>query len=200
MNPKAYLLSLLPPPLAGVFPVSEERMTIGRGESCHLRVVHPLVSRQQCEVWAEEDRVLVRDLNSLNGTYVNGVRIRQRRLAFGDLLQVGPLVVQLIRALPEGEKVMEVGGDDEETDQRLVTPPTIPLPALSQVEQQIVRCLAEGQTEKEVASLLKLKPHVVHSHVKEVYRRLGITSRAQLVVWYWRGEVPHQPAAGPPGT
>ena len=51
----------------------------------------------------------------------------------------------------------------------------------------MVRELINGKTEKEVAAALKLKVHTVHNCIKQLYQRLGIASRAELVSWYWRG-------------
>jgi FHA domain len=48
---------------------------IGRGVEAKLKLVHPLVSRLHCELFAEGDQVMIRDLDSLNGTFVDQQRI-----------------------------------------------------------------------------------------------------------------------------
>jgi hypothetical protein len=48
---------------------------IGRGHEARLKLVHPLVSRLHCELFAEGDKVMIRDLDSLNGTFVDQQRI-----------------------------------------------------------------------------------------------------------------------------
>lgn len=65
---------------------------IGRGEDCKVRVPLPSVSRKHCELLIEDDEFMVKDLNSSNGTYVNGERVRSRELIPGDLLALGPCV------------------------------------------------------------------------------------------------------------
>ncbi len=40
--------------------------------------------------------------------------------------------------------------------------------------------LARGLGEKQVADELGVSPHTVHEYVKALYRRLGVTSRAEL--------------------
>ena len=48
---------------------------IGRGRSAQVTIPHSLVSRQHCEVLERDGQLVVRDLNSLNGTYVGDERI-----------------------------------------------------------------------------------------------------------------------------
>jgi pSer/pThr/pTyr-binding forkhead associated (FHA) protein len=64
--------------------------TIGRATGADFIVDAPLVSRVHCRLTALPGGELeVRDLNSTNGTFVNGERIENARLASGDRLQVG---------------------------------------------------------------------------------------------------------------
>jgi len=65
---------------------------IGRDEAARIRIPLGAVSRRHCEVKIEDDEVIVQDLGSSNGTYVNGKRVKQAELAPGDLLGVGPVV------------------------------------------------------------------------------------------------------------
>ncbi len=190
MSAPAYLVLAGSPQAAWVHPITAERTLIGREPGCHIRVAHPTVSRRHCEVWSEEVKVYAEDLRSLNGVYVNGTRVRRHRLASGDLLQVGPLVLQVVRALVAGESVFQLGtGADLSTVDPRAGARTLPLPSFTAVEQQIIRLLADSQSEKEVAAELGLSPHTIHGHVKQIYRQLGISSRSELVAWYWRGQV-----------
>ena len=190
MSAPAYLVLAGSPQAAWVHPITEERTLIGREPGCHIHLAHPTVSRRHCEVWSEDIKVYAQDLRSLNGVYVNGTRVRRQRLASGDLLQVGPLVLQVVRALVAGECVYQLGaGALLSTVDPNASARTLPLPSFTAVEQHIIRLLADSNSEKEVAVELNLSPHTVHSHVKQIYRQLGISSRSELVAWYWRGQV-----------
>ena len=50
---------------------------LGRGREATLTLPHPLVSRQHCEIMETEGALVVRDLGSLNGTFVANERIEQ---------------------------------------------------------------------------------------------------------------------------
>ncbi len=63
---------------------------IGRGRNVTLTLPHPLVSRRHCEIYEKNGQLIVRDLGSLNGTFVNNKRIEgEHPLATGELLTIG---------------------------------------------------------------------------------------------------------------
>ena len=61
---------------------------VGRSEDADLRVEDPLVSSQHFKISKKGDVYALVDLGSENGTYVNGVRTRERELAEGDQIRV----------------------------------------------------------------------------------------------------------------
>jgi len=68
------------------------RTVVGRQTGCQLRIGSGEVSREHCEVVVEEGSAIVRDLGSRNGTYVNRVKVNEKRLEAGDLVSIGPVV------------------------------------------------------------------------------------------------------------
>ena len=70
--------------------------TIGRSTGADFIVEAPLVSRVHCRITAGANELEVTDLESTNGTFVNGERVDKRTLKTGDRLGVGrvELVVQ----------------------------------------------------------------------------------------------------------
>jgi len=47
--------------------------------------------------------------------------------------------------------------------------------------RQTLACLAEGDSEKQVAARLGISPTTVHQYVTDLYRRFGVQSRGQLL-------------------
>jgi pSer/pThr/pTyr-binding forkhead associated (FHA) protein len=72
--------------------------TIGRATGADFIVDAALVSRVHCRVTALAGGELeIQDLESTNGTYVNGERVETARLASGDRLQVGRIELVALR-------------------------------------------------------------------------------------------------------
>jgi pSer/pThr/pTyr-binding forkhead associated (FHA) protein len=74
-------------------PVTRFPFLIGRDPACQLRPGSGLVSGRHCALLVREGRLFVRDLNSTNGTLLDGVALRdERQLKGGERIEVGPLV------------------------------------------------------------------------------------------------------------
>ena len=78
------------------FRIPLPKCLVGRSQDCHLRLKSEAISRHHCLVHVREGRVLVHDLRSRSGTYVNGRQVQMDcELKSGDELRLGPLVVQI---------------------------------------------------------------------------------------------------------
>jgi len=64
-------------------------LRIGRHEDNDLVFDNPYLSRYHAEILSDGSRILIRDLGSTSGTFVNGERITQRRLKDGDSIRLG---------------------------------------------------------------------------------------------------------------
>jgi pSer/pThr/pTyr-binding forkhead associated (FHA) protein len=73
--------------------------TIGRSPGAEFMLDAPLVSRLHCQLSATDDGLHVKDLDSTNGTFVNGKRITTATLRAGDRLKVGRVDLQVCRAV-----------------------------------------------------------------------------------------------------
>ena len=70
-------------------PIAEGTITIGRLASCDVVYSDPSVSRKHAEISCLDDQVVIVDLDSTNGTKVNGTLVRERILIDGDVVSVG---------------------------------------------------------------------------------------------------------------
>jgi predicted component of type VI protein secretion system len=79
--------------------VAGEKFLIGRGDSCNLRPKSESVSRKHCILVIKDNRLLVQDLVSRNGTYVNDKRLptdKAKVLSSGDQLRVGKIAFEVL--------------------------------------------------------------------------------------------------------
>jgi predicted component of type VI protein secretion system len=75
-----------------IIPIQKSPFLIGRSDECQLRAANPYVSNRHCELLTEDDKFVVRDCNSTNGTFINAQRVDgQADLHEGDCLKVGSL-------------------------------------------------------------------------------------------------------------
>ncbi|NND96062.1 MAG: FHA domain-containing protein [Pirellulaceae bacterium] len=79
--------------------IGSEKFLIGRSESCQLRPKSESVSRKHCILVLRDNRLLIQDLKSRNGTYVNDKRLpadKAKVLKPGDQLRIGKLSFEVI--------------------------------------------------------------------------------------------------------
>ncbi|MDD4101815.1 MAG: sigma 54-interacting transcriptional regulator [Kiritimatiellae bacterium] len=77
-------------PLQGrEFVVNHDTFTIGSGSHNDLAIGDSTVSKRHCEIIVEQSGYLIRDLDSTNGTFVQGVRVSSAHLAPGSEIQLG---------------------------------------------------------------------------------------------------------------
>jgi len=74
-----------------IFKLPSTVTTIGRRKDCDFCIPLTCISRRHCEFDIDKDRLTIRDLNSKNGTFLNGSKISESPIKPGDLLKIGTL-------------------------------------------------------------------------------------------------------------
>src|SRR4029453_15215974 len=83
-------LAAITGPLKGqVFPLDESATSLGRESANRICVSDLSVSRRHCVFEKQDQRFRVTDLNSRNGTFINGVPVKERLLEHGDQVEIG---------------------------------------------------------------------------------------------------------------
>jgi pSer/pThr/pTyr-binding forkhead associated (FHA) protein len=104
--PSDHLPPLLRSPVSIITPMSEVELTAGsmlagRLPECDVVIDDGLVSRMHARISIRDDMVVVEDLHSTNGVYVNGARITHSALLReGDRLLLGTTEISLFEARP----------------------------------------------------------------------------------------------------
>lgn len=76
--------------------LEKEHTVIGRDKTADIALKDPLVSRQHAAVMYREGNYFIKDLESTNGTLMNGARIQQANLLHGDTFRMGDTTLQFI--------------------------------------------------------------------------------------------------------
>lgn len=94
------------------YPLTEgQKITIGRGDAAHIKLMDSAVSRAHCTVEHSARATVLKDVGSKSGTKVNGKQISEQPLINGDVVYLGSsqLRFDLDRPPPKGD-----GDDDKE--------------------------------------------------------------------------------------
>jgi pSer/pThr/pTyr-binding forkhead associated (FHA) protein len=126
---------LLRAPVSIITPVSEVELSAGsllagRLPECDVMIDDGLVSRMHARISVRDDSVLVEDLHSTNGVYVNGMRITHSALLReGDRLLIGTTEISLFEARPDARVAPLRARREEHSPSIPVLPPNPRIPA-----------------------------------------------------------------------
>jgi pSer/pThr/pTyr-binding forkhead associated (FHA) protein len=101
-------LVLLSPGMTGrTHDLKAEKTTIGRLEDNTFPILEASVSSHHCEILLKGNDVIVKDLNSTNGTFINGDRITESPLKPGQILRLGQVEIRLETETPPAPKKLD---------------------------------------------------------------------------------------------
>lgn len=75
------------------YELTEDLYNIGRTDVNHICIPDGTISTHHCDLVKDGDGYVARDLNSTNGTRINGIKITEQRLCNSDILQVGGIEI-----------------------------------------------------------------------------------------------------------
>ncbi len=78
------------------YPIDKTHAVIGRDKDVQVPLKDPLVSRQHAVILFQDGNFTLKDLDSTNGTQMNGASIKQTNLHHGDTFRVGDTLLQFI--------------------------------------------------------------------------------------------------------
>ena len=94
-----------------------EETSVGRHPKCSITVSLPSVSRRHARIFFEAGGYYVQDLDSSNGTYINGQRVHKGSLTDGDELRCGDFKINFIEI---NEGTIEAPVPDPEGKPRVI--------------------------------------------------------------------------------
>ena len=75
-------------------------LVVGRAPNSDIPIIDPTISRRHAEVESTDSGVIVRDLGSSNGTFVNGTRVQSSGVSAGDVVTFGKVAFRLQLTVP----------------------------------------------------------------------------------------------------
>jgi pSer/pThr/pTyr-binding forkhead associated (FHA) protein len=89
-------------------------VVIGRHSTADVRLPLPDVSRRHCRLVCAEGGWQIIDLNSLNGVFVNGEKVRQATLHHRDQVRIGGFILEV--DLQAGDHTVQLPGEEQPAD------------------------------------------------------------------------------------
>ena len=84
-----WILRFLNGPLAGqTVPLTKSSTVLGRSPNCDIKIPSSSVSKEHTRIEVFEDKVIVSDAGSRNGTFLNGVQVRSSKAKSGDKIAI----------------------------------------------------------------------------------------------------------------
>jgi diguanylate cyclase (GGDEF)-like protein len=90
---RAYLIVLAGSNVGEMFKVAGGQAVIGRGQTAEVQLLDEGISRRHCQIMVEGGEMIIEDLESRNGTFANGTRVKRHVLRDGDKIQVGSTTI-----------------------------------------------------------------------------------------------------------
>ena len=139
------------------------RIVVGRDPTCDITHDHSLLSRRHAEFVSAGELVVVRDLGSRNGVFVNGTKTAEHTLSPGDIVQIGPLRAQyVLDTVP-----LSIAPDDHDAERttvrRAVAADALPVtsassPAVPPMGEPVVAALSDEEDETRLISRRSVEP------------------------------------------
>jgi transcriptional regulator with GAF, ATPase, and Fis domain len=156
MNPR--LIGVTGPLQGALFTLPEGEVSIGRDASNQLYASDGSLSRKHCVVRRAGAACIVRDLQSRNGTRVNGIPVEECELAHGDQLSVGSSVLMFLN---------EAEGPDSRPDQMVFA-------ETADMDTTALRLQKDQETSRRLDSILaKLPGTPEHTHYLQSLLRIS---------------------------
>ena len=124
------------------FELKAERSTVGRLEDNNFQIPAPSISGHHCEVLLKGNDVVVKDLDSTNGTFINGEQVTEATLPVGQTVRFGSIEARLEASAPTGASGKKI------LDKTAVLPQGVKMNDLEQGTQKITTFDKNGPFKK----------------------------------------------------
>jgi len=156
------LLVIAGPSKDSTIPLPDGEATIGRDPTNVVALIDPSVSRKHCLLRREDERFQIKDLESRNGTLVNGEPVKEQWLRHGDEIVTGDSVFLFL--LEEDERIASISRVEFEdgqptTDTKVLHPKEV---LYLQPDRLLRELPATSQVARNLSALLKIS-RVVHA-------------------------------------
>ncbi len=170
---------------------TDAEMIVGRSGDLDMVLVEDMVSRRHAKMVLDGEGVLIEDLGSTNGTFVNGERITRARLNEGDRILIGTNIIKLVTVdeateVSTGSSLEDMAAHRRTTQVRSMsgTIDEVPLPDLLQLFGSSRKTgMLVVRTETDVGKVYLEEGTVVFASINDAQELPPLKCACRIVTW-----------------
>jgi Nif-specific regulatory protein len=155
------------------FPLDEDQVSIGRESASSIPVSHNSVSRRHCLIKRAGNEFVISDLDSFNGTFVNGIPVKEQTLVHADQIKIGSIALLFLTG---GSEDPSSGSLVHLDDSKVVTHSATELrreTLLHQTEQALLQSPEHERVTRDLGALCKIGSRInLLRSTKELQREI----------------------------
>jgi hypothetical protein len=173
----------------GEFPLGQtQEIIVGRASDLDMVLVEDMVSRRHARIACSESQILIEDLGSTNGTFVNGEKITRATLKEGDRVLIGTSILKVVATDPSAPAPRRAetltGGRNAQTRSMAGSIDEIPLPDLLQLLGSSKKSgVLVVRSEDDVGKIYFKKGIVSYASINDLEQVPPLKSAFRILTW-----------------
>jgi pSer/pThr/pTyr-binding forkhead associated (FHA) protein len=188
----------------GEFPLGDAReIVVGRSSDLDMVLVEDMVSRRHARIACADEQIVIEDLGSTNGTFVNGEKIKRATLKEGDRVLIGTSILKVVAVdgsapAPRARVQEPAGGRSGQAKTMSGSIDEIPLPDLMQLLGSSKKSgILVVRSDEDVGRIYLRKGTVYFASINELADVSPLKAIFRVLTWS-KGTFDLEPA--PPGA
>jgi|GEM_PF-796374 len=180
-NVNWYLQGLLANGRKWVIPINKFPFIIGRSPTCDLNIASKEISRNHAEVNTFGNSIVLIDMNSTNGTFVNNKKITSRiTLISGDVIHFGDVEFKILNKNHINNTITRTHVSKESKKKNEF----VDYFELTDREQDALFYLLDGKSTKSIAKELNISDGTAKNHILSIFKKTSVHSRFELLTLF----------------
>ena len=173
----------------GEFPLGDhQEIIVGRSSDLDMVLVEDMVSRRHARIACTDQQIVIEDLGSTNGTFVNGEKIKRTTLKEGDRVLIGTSILKVVStdpgAPPARRRMDEQSLRSGQTRSMSGSIDEIPLPDLLQLFGTSKKSgVLVVRSEEDVAKIYLRKGIVTYATINDLAEMPPLKSVYRVLTW-----------------
>jgi len=165
-----------------VIPINKNPFIIGRREDCDLSLPSQKISRRHTEIFLKGSSLMLKDLESTNGTFLNDKKITgETIISSGDVLNIGNYRFKIYLKKTHIDTTKTISENILKLNERSSFAIHY---NLTNREEEILKLIIKGKSTKNIADQLFISDGTAKNHVLNIFKKTNVHSKFELLTKY----------------